>query len=67
MYNIRRAHDRIDTSLRIQLGSVLRRHDELYVIGVLVDCLLLELAHAADESLHTVRPVDDAIRFIEIV
>ena len=49
----------------IKFRPVLWCHDEAFVIVVIIDRLLLELGHAADELLHAIRSMDYAIRFVE--
>ena len=40
-------------------------HDEAFVVLVIINRLLLELAHATDELLHANWCMDDAIRFVD--
>ena len=65
MDKIRRVHYRTGTSLSDEQECVLGCHDEAFIVVVIVDRLLLELDHTADELLDAIRSMDDAIRFVE--
>ena len=50
----------------IEIHRVTRCRSESFFILLIVHCLLFELGHTAHEDFHTVRAMEDAIRFIEV-